>query len=82
MNSPIAMGFEEVTNLDLYLKIYGFNSYIEVNMISILDIKYIFITQKEGNNFNLLLGPLENKDVNNLVTTFISRSYKKNDIIL
>jgi len=24
------MGFEEVTNLDLYLKIYGFNSYIEV----------------------------------------------------
>ena len=76
------MGFEEVTNLDLYLKIYGFNSYIEVNMISILDIKYIFITQTEGNNFNLLLGPLENKDVNNLVTTFISRSYKKNDIIL
>ena len=46
------------------------------------DIKYIFITQTEGNNFNLLLGPLENKDVNNLVTTFISRSYKKNDIIL
>ncbi|SVA24083.1 uncharacterized protein METZ01_LOCUS76937 [marine metagenome] len=30
LNSPIAMGFEEVTNLDLYLKIYGFNSYIEV----------------------------------------------------
>ena len=51
-------------------------------MTSVLDIKYIFITQTEGNNFNLLLGPLENKDVNNLVTTFISRSYKKNDIIL
>jgi hypothetical protein len=51
-------------------------------MISVLDIKYIFITQKEGNNFNLLIRSLENKDVNNLVTTFISRSYKYNDIIL
>ena len=55
---------------------------LKKNLTSVLDIKYIFITQTEGNNFNLLLGPLENKDVNNLVTTFISRSYKKNDIIL
>ena len=43
---------------------------------------YKFLTQKEGKDYSLLLGPLENKDVNNLVTTFISRGYKKNDIIL
>ena len=70
------MGFEEVTNLDLYLKIYGFNSYIEVKTWLPFLILNIYLY------FNLLLGPLENKDVNNLVTTFISRSYKKNDIIL
>ena len=29
LNSSIAMDFEEVTNLDLYLKFYGFNLYIE-----------------------------------------------------
>ena len=77
------MDFEEVTNLDLYLKIYGFSSYIEVKkMISELGIDYKYLIQKEGNNYSLLLGPLENTDVNNLVTTFISRGYKKNEIIL
>ena len=82
-SSPIEMGFEEVTNQDLYLKVYGFSSYIEVKkVISDLGIDYKFLTQKEGKDYSLLLGPLENKDVNNLVTTFISRGYKKNDIIL
>ena len=82
-NSPIEMDFEEVTYKDLYLKVYGFNSYIELNnLISVLGINYKFLTQKEGDNYSLLLGPLENKDVNNLVTTFISKGYKKNDIIL
>ena len=81
--APIEMGFEEVTNQDLYLKVYGFSSYIEVKkMISELGIDYKYLIQKEGNNYRLLLGPLENTDVNNLVTTFISRGYKKNDIFL
>jgi rare lipoprotein A len=83
VNSPIEMDFEEVTYKDLYLKVYGFNSYVELNnLISVLGINYKFLTQKEGDNYSLLLGPLENKDVNNLVTTFISKGYKKNDIIL
>lgn len=82
-DSPIEMGFEEVTNQKLYLKIYNFTTYNEIkNLISELDIKYNFLSQKEDENLSLLLGPLENNDVNNLVTTFVSRGYKKNDIIL
>ena len=82
-NSPIEMGFEEVKSLDLYLKIYDFTSYNEAkNLISALNINHEFLIQSEGKNYSLLLGPLENKDVYNLVTTFISRGYKKNNIIL
>ena len=82
-NSPIEMGFEEVNIQDLYLKIYGFNTNIEIkNVILSLGINYKFLTQKEGENYSLLLGPLENKHVKNLLTSFISKGYNKNDIIL
>ena len=78
MNSPIAMCFEEMTNLYLYLNIYGFNTNIKIkNVLSFLGINYKFLIQKEGENYSLLLDPLENKHVKNLVTSFIFKGYNK-----
>jgi len=82
-NLPIEMDFEETIIQDLYLKIYGFNTIIEIkNTLSSLGINYKFLIQKEGKNYSLLLGPLEKEHIKNLVTSFITKGYNKDCIIL
>ena len=41
-----------------------------------------FATQKEGDNYSILIGPIENSEANKLVPSFISKGYKKTEIIL
>ena len=80
---PIELGSEEISNQNLYLKVYGFNSYDDANkIIGTLNIDFKTTTQNEGDNYSILLGPLENKDVNKLVSSFISKGYKKTEILL
>ena len=80
---PIEWGAEEVSNQNLYLKVYGFNSYDEANKIlSTLNIEFKTTTQNEGDNYSILLGPIENIDANKLVSSFISKGYNKTEIIL
>ena len=80
---PIEIGFEEVSNKKLYLKIYNFSSYEEINkIINELNINYKSTTQKESEYYSIILGPLENIEANNLVLSFISKGYKKTEILL
>ena len=80
---PIELGSEEISNQNLYLKVYGFNSYDDANKIlGSLKIKFKTTTQNEGDNYSILLGPLENNEANKLVSSFISKGYKKTEIIL
>ena len=80
---PIELTQEEVLNQDLYLKIYDFASYDEAkNLMNDLNIQFKNTKQKEGENYTLIIGPLENTDVNNLVSTFISKGYKNTEIII
>lgn len=80
---PIEIGLEELENKDLYLKIYNFKSYnIVKSIISELSILHKFSTQNEGDSYSLIIGPLENLEANKLVSSFISKGYKKTEIIL
>ena len=80
---PIELGSEEISKQNLYLKVYGFNSYDEANKIKgTLNIEFKTTTQNEGDDYSFLLGPIENIDANKLVSSFISKGYKKTEIIL
>ena len=54
----------------------------ENQIINILDIHFKTTTQNEGNDYSILLGPIENNKVNKLVSSFISKGYKKTEIIV
>ena len=80
---PIELGSEDIAIHNLYLKVYGFKSYDEAfEIINILDILFKTTTQNEGNNYSIILGPIENNEVNKLVSSFISKGYKKTEIII
>ena len=79
----IELNFEVVTPKNLYLKIYGFKSYDDAKkIINSIDLNFDITTQNEGDNYSIILGPLKNRDVDYLVSSFISKGYKKNEIIL
>ena len=83
IEQPIELTIEEISNQDLFLKVYGFGSYDEIKkIINSLNIKFNTTTQNEGNSYSVLLGPLENIEANKLVSSFISKGYKNTEIIL
>jgi len=83
IEQPIEIGFEEIQDQKLFLKIYGFTSYNNIKAtISDLKLIYKFTTQKENNDYSAVIGPLENIEANNLVLSFISKGYKNTEFIL
>ena len=83
IEQPIEIGFEKIIPKELFLKVYDFKSSENVkSIISELELKYNFITNKVGDSFTVILGPLENNEANNLVLYFISRGYSKTEFIL
>ena len=80
---PIELKFKKIPKQDLYVKIYGFKSFNQAsNMINELQVEYKTTTEKDGENYSILLGPVENIYANKLVSSFISKGYKKTEIIL
>ena len=83
IEQPVELGIEEIDKKDLFLKIYGFNTYEKIKTtISEMELSYKFTTQNEGDYYSLIVGPLENTEANNLVLSFISKGYKKTEFIL
>ena len=83
IEQPIELMLEEVSNNDLFVKVYGFDSYKETkNIIDLLNIKFNITTQNEGDTYSVIIGPIENIDANKLVSSFISKGYKNTEIIL
>ena len=83
IEQPIELMLEEVSNQDLFVKVYGFDSYKETkNIIDLLNIKFNTTTQNEGDAYSVIIGPIENIDANKLVSSFISKGYKNTEIIL
>ena len=83
IEQPIELMLEEVSNQDLFVKVYGFESYNETkNIIDLLNIKFNITTQNEGDSYSVIIGPIENIDANKLVSSFISKGYKNTEIVL
>ena len=80
---PIELLVEKVSNQELFLKVYGFKSYDQAReIIKNEDIIFNITIQNEVEAYSIILGPLENTDVNKLVSSFIAKGYKKTEIIL
>ena len=80
---PIEIGSEPIENKELFLKVFNFNSYEDIQkIINALNLTVKTTTEKDGEKYNLLLGPINNDEANKLVSSFISKGYKKTKIIL
>ncbi len=81
--TPIEIGNEDVVDNNLYVKIYEFKNYQEIqSVLKELNITVKNTIEKESTNYNIILGPISNQDVNNLVSSFIMKGYKKTEIII
>tara|TARA_B100001250_G_scaffold310673_1_gene272599 strand:+ start:44 stop:970 length:927 start_codon:yes stop_codon:yes gene_type:complete len=82
LEQPIEIGFEEVKNLTLYLHINNFKNYQEIQkIINQIKLTEKYTTENNGTSYKLIIGPIENDIANKLVSTFISKGYKENQII-
>ena len=81
--TPIELGMEEVNDYELYLYVNNFNSYQEIqNIIKEIDLNVKFTSENTANIYKLIIGPIDNKIANKLVSTFISKGYKETELIL
>ena len=81
--NPIEISSEKVQNFKLFLRIFNFENYDDIkNIMNNLDNNLKYTSEKNGLKYDLILGPLEKTDVNNLVSYFISKGYKETKIEL
>jgi rare lipoprotein A len=83
VEQPVEIGFENITNDELYLKVYEFKTYNDLKIIiADLNISSKITIQKNINSYSVIIGPLNNTEANKLVLSFISKGYKKTKFIL
>ena len=83
MEQPIELGFEKVENLELFLHINNFKNYEDIQkIVNEIQLKEKFTSENMGDFYKLIIGPIENEVANKLVSTFILKGYKENQIIL
>ena len=80
---PIEIGSETVINTDLFIKVSDFENYNEIKEIIIeLDKSLKHTIERNNSLYNLILGPIKNEEADKLVSYFVSKGYKKTEIIL
>ncbi len=83
INQPVEIDIEEVSEFDLFLKVSNFADYNAIKtVINDFDKNIKYTSEKNGLNFDLILGPFDKKEINNIVSYFISKGYKETKIIL
>ena len=83
ITQPVEILSEEVKEFDLFLKVSNFDDYNAIKtVINDLDKDIKYTSEKNGINFDLILGPVDKKEINNIVSYFISKGYKETKIIL
>ena len=83
LEQPIELGFEKVESLELYLHVSNFKNYDEIQkIVKEIDLKEKYTSENMGSFYKLIIGPIENETANKLVSTFILKGYKENEIIL
>ena len=80
---PVEISSEEVQDFKLFLRIFNFKNYDSIQTImKNFNNSLKFTSEKNGLKYDLLLGPIEKSEVNNLVSYFISKGYKETKIEL
>ena len=83
IQQPIELGFEEVEKLHLYLHVNNFKNYQEIqNTVKEIELLEKYTSENIGTFYKLIIGPIDNQVANKLVSTFISKGYKENELIL
>ena len=83
IEQPIELGFEEVDELDLYLHVNNFKNYQEIkNIVNEVNLSDKYTSENIGNFYKLIIGPIDNKTADKLLSTFISKGYKESKLIL
>lgn len=83
IEQPIELGFEEVNDLDLYLHVNNFKNYQEIkNIVNQINLSDKYTSENIGNFYKLIIGPIDNKTADKLLSTFISKGYKESKLIL
>ena len=83
IEQPIELGFEEVDDLDLYLHVNNFKNYQEIkNIVNEINLSDKYTSENIGNFYKLIVGPIDNKTADKLLSTFISKGYKDSKLIL
>ena len=83
IQQPIELGFEEVDDLDLYLHVNNFKNYQEIkNIVNEINLSDKYTSENIGNFYKLIIGPIDNKTGDKLLSTFIGKGYKESKLIL
>ena len=83
IEQPIELGFEEVDELDLYLHVNNFKNYQEIkNIVNEINFLDKYTSENIGNFYKLIIGPIDNKTADKLLSTFISKGYKESKLFL
>ena len=83
IEQPIELGFEEVDDLDLYLHVNNFKNYQDIkNIVNEINFSDKYTSENIGNFYKLIIGPIDNKTADKLLSTFISKGYKESKLIL
>ncbi len=83
IEQPIELGFEEVDDLDLYLHVNNFKNYQDIkNIVNEINLSDKYTSENIGNFYKLIIGPIDNKTADKLLSTFISKGYKESKLIL
>ena len=82
-SDPIELLSEEINDYNLFFKLYNFKNYNDVNIvINTLNTDIKYTTENNGSDYNIIIGPLDKFEINNLVSYFISKGYKDTEIII
>ena len=80
---PIEIGSEPIQDTDLFIKIFNFKTYQEIqNVLEDLNLTTNSTNERNESQYNLILGPIKNEEADKLVSSFIMKGYKKIEIIL
>ena len=80
---PIELKSEKIIEFKLYLKVFGFENYKNIQTtIEEYDKDLKYTSQKNNSKYDLVIGPIENTEANNLVSYFITKGYKETEIFI
>ena len=80
---PIELKSEKINDFKLYLRVSGFENYESIRtVLDNYDNNLKYTSEKNNSKYDVFIGPLENTEVNNLVSYFISKGYKETEILI